>query len=583
MRNFVVGTVAAVALAGCIGEVESKSCEGVSCDGGQVCEEGACVAPPCARDEECGAGRSCQAGRCGTCVPRTCADAFPRCGSSVDDGCGGAIDCPAEVCGPGQTCEAGCCRQFTCEQIPGLCGTFVDACGQELVCPCAEGLRCAAEAGQAGACVCDPRPGTCEAGSECGVLADGCGGEATCGCAGELWCEFQGRCAGDPSHPCSADGHCGADGPCSYARCACATCSEPYARCGSFDDGCGTTLACGGCGAGERCDEATHVCVPEGGLPTCFEGVSPWGELAAAARLDPASGVADVVVDEARGAYGPRCPGELSCAADERCVADQCVRERRYLYFTSSSWDDQGQSSPGRVQLDAAGEVVPGSAVPISAVNPGSRGWSFSLSVAGRGRELFFGSSKRDAHWWDPEIYHAVALPYSGSYIQFLAPLPVKVAVPWAGGDGTWGGDPANDADGVTPRVLLRDGRTLLFVATNPGTGQATLLASRRATDDPGDEVFSSHVGEVSLEGDLPPEIVTTSCDGGELLWLREGRLRVATIESLEPVRLGPSRELPVAGIEGVSAPRWFGFSLDCRTLYIGDRDGAPYRARACP
>lgn len=84
------------------------------------------------------------------------------------------------------------------------------------------------------------QPATCaELGHACGSFDDGCGGTLDCGT-------------------------CGAGEMCDQGQCVCAPadCASLGHECGSFDDGCGGTLDCGGCPAGHACDQGQCVCVP---------------------------------------------------------------------------------------------------------------------------------------------------------------------------------------------------------------------------------------------------------------------------------------------------------------------------------
>jgi hypothetical protein len=80
-------------------------------------------------------------------------------------------------------------------------------------------------------------PATCESlGAECGMQGDGCGGTIACG-------------------DCSAGETCGAGGPsrCGIGTCTPTTCATLGATCGPVGDGCGGVLECGTCVAGEVC------------------------------------------------------------------------------------------------------------------------------------------------------------------------------------------------------------------------------------------------------------------------------------------------------------------------------------------
>lgn len=96
-------------------------------------------------------------------------------------------------------------------------------------------------------------PKTCiELGKNCGDVADGCGGTVACG-------------------GCAVDEVCGArtENVCS---CQPRTCAQLSASCGSPADGCGGTLSCGQCAAGASCG-ATFTCTPLVATPPCTSGV----------------------------------------------------------------------------------------------------------------------------------------------------------------------------------------------------------------------------------------------------------------------------------------------------------------------
>ncbi len=82
-------------------------------------------------------------------------------------------------------------------------------------------------------------PQSCsELGMECGSWADGCGAEVDCG-----------GCPGDEI--CRPDGRCDAD-------CQPVTCQDMGYLCGALNDGCGQTLQCGDCPAGMSCAVDGH-------------------------------------------------------------------------------------------------------------------------------------------------------------------------------------------------------------------------------------------------------------------------------------------------------------------------------------
>src|SRR5580704_4358038 len=92
-------------------------------------------------------------------------------------------------------------------------------------------------------------PVTCESlGATCGVAGDGCGHTLQCG-------------------GCPAGQFCGGNGvanQCGSADCTALTCSDLVAECGAISDGCGGVLACGTCPTGQSCGA--------GGPNTCGGG-----------------------------------------------------------------------------------------------------------------------------------------------------------------------------------------------------------------------------------------------------------------------------------------------------------------------
>ena len=94
-------------------------------------------------------------------------------------------------------------------------------------------------------------PTTCAAlGATCGTPSNGCGGTLSCG-------------------TCSAGQSCSASNQCSPSACVPTTCAAMGATCGSVSDGCGGSLSCGSCVAGQVCN-ASHKCEAVGsGVEPC--------------------------------------------------------------------------------------------------------------------------------------------------------------------------------------------------------------------------------------------------------------------------------------------------------------------------
>jgi hypothetical protein len=146
-------------------------------------------------------------------VPTTCAAQNYWCGT-LDDGCGGTLDCGSCMfggtcggCGVAGQCGQGCCP-LTCAQQGFNCGVHGDGCGDAIVC------------------------GTCTAPQTCGGSGD------------------PGVCGTPP------DG--GAD------ACAPRTCVRQGFNCGFATDGCDSIISCGTCPAGQTCGSGgkANVCGP---------------------------------------------------------------------------------------------------------------------------------------------------------------------------------------------------------------------------------------------------------------------------------------------------------------------------------
>ena len=116
-----------------------------------------------------------------------------------------------------------------------------------------------------GVCVGDPddcEPTSCEdEGVECGTIADGCGGSIFCG-----GCDAGEMCGtGDDAGQC-------VDSDCEPTT----SCEDEGVECGPIPDGCGGAIDCGSCGDGETCgagDDAGQ-CVEEGCDPITCDDVS---------------------------------------------------------------------------------------------------------------------------------------------------------------------------------------------------------------------------------------------------------------------------------------------------------------------
>jgi len=204
------------------------------------------------------------------CAPRSCAQLGKTCGL-WDHGCGGEVDCGG--CSGNQTCNASGQCECAYQSCEGLCCPFSEVCFQQACCaPQCEG-RCCDDDGCGGTCpddcaataqTCDTAscdcegvcaPQTCaELGKQCDTWPDGCGGDAVCpSCGANEYCSGSGACV--CSHI-ECFGTCCAQGARCYSGqcCSPASCADLGKSCGNWDDQCGDTVYCGGCGSGEVCD-----------------------------------------------------------------------------------------------------------------------------------------------------------------------------------------------------------------------------------------------------------------------------------------------------------------------------------------
>jgi hypothetical protein len=239
-----------------------ETCGSLSVECGEVPDgcDGMLACGSCPGDQACGAAGAHLCGIIASpCVPTTCQAVGKSCGPILD-GCGGILDCGA--CPEGETCSGGgvanvCgtprCQPATCEALGAECGRIGDGCGGTLECgTCPTGQTCGG-GGTANVCGVAPpppcQPTTCEAVSaECGRIGDGCGGTLECGT-----CPAGQTCGGG-----GTANVCGAPPP---PPCQPTTCEAAGAECGSMGDGCEGTLECGTCPEGQTCG-TTNVCGP---------------------------------------------------------------------------------------------------------------------------------------------------------------------------------------------------------------------------------------------------------------------------------------------------------------------------------
>lgn len=217
-----------------------------------------CLTGQSATCNRCAAGLSC--GPNGKCCPPACTAQGREgddCGMTKTNACGEQAACG---CGPGLKCFNGkCTKLLTCSNYPGQCGTGLsDGAGGTINCGCSSGRTCSATGpGQTGVCNCTgtgtPTPYTCAtiqpplSAGQCGSFPDGCGGSISC-------------------TTCSAGQSCNTKTKSCCTPNSCPTSQPAGATCGGLDNGCGGTMDCTSSCApgltchGSKCCQPTFTC-----------------------------------------------------------------------------------------------------------------------------------------------------------------------------------------------------------------------------------------------------------------------------------------------------------------------------------
>lgn len=161
------------------------------------------------------------------------------------------------------TPEAPCAPDSVAQTCAGRCGSVRNNCQQPVDCgscacesACEACFTCQSAQNTPGACEVDPE----QQGKRCGEPGQVCLANGACACDATS-CDAPDTCGGG-----SVAGQCG---------CTPQTCAALGAACGTRDDGCGTTLDCGGCPyASQHCDSnVCSACVPR----TCAEAGADCG------------------------------------------------------------------------------------------------------------------------------------------------------------------------------------------------------------------------------------------------------------------------------------------------------------------
>jgi hypothetical protein len=253
---------------GCGGKMDCGNCDpGQACGGGGL--PGLCGYLPDS----------------GNCTPITCRQTNGKYCGVVGNGCGGQMDCGN--CDSGQTCgaggvpnicayqaDSGICQTISCTPANGrYCGIVGNGCGGQMDCGMCTGGDTCGGGGISHVCGAAPDSGTCNptictqaSGKYCGVVGNGCGGQVDCG-----MCPSAQTCGGG-----GIPNVCGAAAD--SGTCTPTTCTPPNGTyCGTVGNGCGGSINCGACPAGQICGaRAPNVCgkvcplCPQ--VPTCADG-----------------------------------------------------------------------------------------------------------------------------------------------------------------------------------------------------------------------------------------------------------------------------------------------------------------------
>jgi hypothetical protein len=260
-QGYTLSSGSCVTDASCQNATQDNAETDVDC-GGDLC-------PPCSTGQACGADSDCAQGPCVsdvcTCIASTCDD-VTACGSAVDDGCGGTIDCSSKCTGTDVCFNDACCTPLTCP---------TDSCAASIDDGCGGTIDCSTNCTGTDICFnsqcCAPLT-ACPA-TACGATTSvGCGLTDTLDCTGNCTgsdvCD-NGTCctpyAACPAGACGAatsvgcglpgtldcTGNCGGGEVCYNDSC-CTPSACTLGGCGFQDDGCGGN-ACTLCSSGSRC------------------------------------------------------------------------------------------------------------------------------------------------------------------------------------------------------------------------------------------------------------------------------------------------------------------------------------------
>ena len=212
----------------------------------------------CSQDSDCPSGLFCHGSQlCFDTVPvctsnRQCGDVY-QCGE-IDNGCGELVDCG--MCDDGLSCGAGShsfscgCESTTCAALGAECGAPPSGCGDSLL-NCGQEAPCQALGenflcNASFQCACTPVDATTACANKCGTLEDGCGSTIECG-----GCTGAETCGGG-----------GVENVCDVGECIPVERCDAAFECGSQSDGCDGRIQCGMCAGNDFCSDHKCECEP---------------------------------------------------------------------------------------------------------------------------------------------------------------------------------------------------------------------------------------------------------------------------------------------------------------------------------
>ncbi len=304
-------------------------------------------------------------------------------GSGCDTTSQGATYAIPDLAEPDLATPGSGCGLVTCQSAGATCGLIGDGCGGTIDCgSCSSPTTCGGggtqfQCGGNSGCIPITAAQACSAlSATCGEVSDGCGSTVSCGS-----CPAGQTCGGG-----GTSFQCGSGGS---GTCTPLTCAMLGSNCGTIGDGCGGTLSCGTCAAGMACGAGgvagvcgSTTCTPR----TCAQAGATCGYVG-----DGCGGIIG-------GATGPgcgTCSGSMICGGggvanvcgSPVCNTTLCMNQKACPMAGVSTTLTGTVTAPGHDNVTTWGtpDPVPGVFVyvPNSAVMPFAAGVSCDQCSAG--------------------------------------------------------------------------------------------------------------------------------------------------------------------------------------------------------